>query len=418
MQKTSRFAFLLSLALALHSTLLRAQTDSLIDREINEAREASYWQFGSLWLTPQFSLSALYDTNPVFTSRPHESDESGAAVPRLQAWIPAGEHVLFDFADEVRFQYYRNNANLRDVFNTAQSGIAIGGRRMLAQAHGELRTELTGPTSEFDVQTRQRTTQADSSLDFAIGNHQRLSLGYVYRRVLLTADNVEPGDMLRASRLNRREDGLSLRIARQVSPRATAVVEGTLEYIDFDEPRETGDARSIGGVAGFEFSPTGHLRGRAVLGYKRVEGERGGPEDFSGLVGSINLKLRLGPRADVQGVYSREAGPSALSRPRFFTAQSYGGFVEILLTQRLSVRPGAVLGTNSYPVPVRFIDMQGQQVERALVDHVYHYYFNVTRRMTVPWVIALDADYIKRQSDAAVFDKDRLKITLSVSSAF
>lgn len=419
MQKIPKFAFLLPLALILHPPPLAAQQDdSLIEREIDGAREASYWQLGALWLTPQLSLQGLYDTNPILTSLPHKSDVGGAATPALHASISPGARVLFDFADQVRFQYYRENTNLRDVFNTAQSGIAIGGRNVLAQANGELRTELTGPTSEFDVLVRQRTTQANSSLVLALGNRQELTLGYAYRRILIAGDNMGAVPMLRASRLNRREQSLSLRIARHVTPRAKAVAEGTLEYIDFDEPRKTGNARSIEGVGGLEFSPTGRIRGRAVLGYKHVEGELSGEADFTGLTGSIDTSLRLGSRTEVRGVYSRDAGPSALGAARFFTEERYGGFVEISLAERLSVRSGAVFGTIANRVPVRYIDMQGQEVEKPLVDNRNQYYFTVTRRLTVPWVIALDAEYLSRHSDAPIFDKDRLKITLSLSSQF
>lgn len=418
-QKIPKFAFLLPLALVLHPPPLAAQqSDSLIEREINEAREASYWQFGPVWLTPQFSLLGLYDTNPILTPLPHESDVGGAATPALHASISPGARVLFDFTDRVTFQYYRENTKLRRVLNNAQSGIAIGGKDVLAKANGELHTKLTSPTSEFDVLVEQRTTQAGSSLDLALGNRQKLTLGYLYRRILITDDNVGVVPILRASRLNRREQSLSLRIARHVTPRAIAVAEGTLQYIDFDEPRKIGNARSVEGVGGLEFSPTGPIRGRAVLGYKRVEGELSSEADFAGLTGSIDTSLRLGSRTEVRGVYKRDAGPSALGTARFFTEESYGGFVEVSLAERMSVRSGAVFGTISNRVPARFIDVNGQEVEKPLAADRHQYYFTVTRRLTVPWVVALDAEYLSRTSDAALFNKNRLKIALSLSSQF
>jgi len=171
--KPSKFALPL-LALVLHPALLGAQTESLIDRKIASAREASHWQFGSLWLTPQFTLQGIYDTNPTFSAVSHESDVAGAAIPELSGAIPLGARALFDFSEQLRFQYYRRNERLRDTFNTSEASLAIGGKDVLAGGHGELRTELTSPTSEFDVLTRQRQTIANGSLDFALGDRRHL----------------------------------------------------------------------------------------------------------------------------------------------------------------------------------------------------------------------------------------------------
>src|SRR5262249_37876559 len=159
-------------------------------------------------------------------------------------------------------------------------------------------------------------------------------------------------------------------------------------------------ARSVEATGGLKFSPTGRIRGKAVLGYKRVEGELTDVADFSGLVGSVNTSVRVG-RAQVEAVYTRDAGPSVLGTPRFFTEERYGGFVQVSLTQRISVRPGAILGTNSYRSPVRFQDNTGQEVVGLLEHQVRHYYLNVSRRLTAPWALALDADYLIRRSDAA-----------------
>src|SRR5262245_27745972 len=94
-----KVAFLLPLALALHATRVDAQTDSLIEREITSARDASHWQLGSLWLTPQITLQGIYDTNPTNSPVASETDIAGAVTPKLSAWVPVGARVIFDVSE-------------------------------------------------------------------------------------------------------------------------------------------------------------------------------------------------------------------------------------------------------------------------------------------------------------------------------
>ena len=417
MQRSSKLGFLLLLLFLPVS--LAAQTDSLIENEFEKARNGSFWQFGSLWLTPQVSFEGIYDTNPIFSALAPMSDVGVAASPGIHASIPAGGRVLIDLSEQLRFQYYRRIERLRDIFNFTEAGVAVGGRRLLARVGAELHTEQARPTNEFDVLVAQKQTSASSSIVTAIGQRQQLTLSYLYRRLRLNEDRPEPVEMLFVSNLNRREDSVSLKLSRQISPQTAVVAEGTLEFIDFDLDRGPGDAKSIAGTGGLEFSPTGRITGRALLGYKRVEGELRPVADFSGLVGAINATMRVSSRVKLGGVYTRDAGPSALSTPRFFTEERYGGSLEIALGEQTSIRPSVQLGRNSYRAPVIIMDEQGQpEVASDVVDHVQHFTFTVSRKLTAPWILALDTEYLVRNSEARALNKDRFMVALSFSSRF
>lgn len=395
-----------------------AQVDDLMQREIDEALEASLWQAGAFRLTPVLRVGGGVDSNPLARPGPDPVEDVNVLLgPGVRGVVPLGIRGLVNFYQEVDFVYYRDLEQLRDVFNVSRAGGAIGGRDFVLRVDGEFRTGQVRPTSEVDVPLEEDRRSVGGGLDIALGSAQQLNLRY---------DNVRQryedpvGDVAATipNRLDRTQEFYELELERYVTGTTSFVVQGTFELIDYVNDATERDGRGYGARAGFEFSPRGDIRGRALLGYERRVPDADTQAEFSGLVGSVDATFPLGNVFRLRGLFLRGTQPSVLLNNWFFVENRAGAWLDVYLAERWFVRPGVVFGTNTYPRASTFENEQGRVVTEVVEDEFQIYAFSINYELRPDVVLSLGVDQQNRSSNLPSFDKDRLIFRVGLATDF
>jgi hypothetical protein len=216
--------------------------------------------------------------------------------------------------------------------------------------------------------------------------------------------------------LDRDEDHYTLQFARHLTAKTDFLFEGLYQVMDYTDDASERDAIAYGGRAGFAFSPQGNLDGLALLGYKRIIPVVKSQADYSGPVGSVDIRTGLGRRMRAMGLYSRDAQPSVQRNNWFFIENRYGIYFDVFLAAKIFIRPGAVYGTNDYPRPARFPDYEGQDVVEPIYDRFQIYSLSVNYNLTERLILRLGGNYMIRESNVPVFDKDRLLFNFGITT--
>lgn len=388
---------------------------NLIGREIEDAVEQSRWKLGPFRLTPQIQIGAGYDSNSLSSPTSPVEDTVFRVAPGIRSVVPLGDRALIEVHEELNFVHYQDLEQLRDVFNVTRLGGAIGGKNVLFRVQDEFRKGKLRPTSELDVPVDQRSNRFDAEMRLALGWRQELSLLYERARYRIEDSSLIDGVPV-SSLLDRDEDSYLLQLSRQLTGKTDAVFEGLYQVLDYEDDDAGRDATAYGGVAGLAFSPRGNLNGLALVGFKRIVPKVQSQASYNGPVGSVDVRSRMGNRFRLRGLFSRDAEPSVLDNNWFFIENRYGGFLDIFLATKMFVRPGAVMGRNNYPRPVRFTNARGQEVLEPVEDRFGIYSVSVNYHLTPTLILRAGTSYLQRDSNLPSFDKDRWLLNFGITT--
>jgi hypothetical protein len=395
-----------------------AQSEDLMQREIDQALEASLWRAGPFRLTPQIRIAGGYDSNAVSSPEFPVEDLMFLVAPGVRAVVPMGNKGLVDLFQELDFVYYRDLEQLRDVFNVSRAGGAFGGRDFVLRGEGEFRKEKVRPTSELDIPLDQDTRRLAGDLDLALGSRQELTLRYQNARFRYQDPETEDAGVSVPSRLDRTVQDYRLVFTRHVTATTSAVVEGLFDVIDYVDDATERDGRGYGGLAGLSFSPRGDIRGDALFGYKRQVPDVSTQAEYSGFIASADVRIPLGKRVAMRALFSRDTQPSVLENNWFFVENRIGGSFDIYFAERLFIRPGAVVGRNTYPRPSRFINADGEEVVELITDDFQIYSFSINYHLRPDLIAQLGGNYWIRDSNFPRFSKDRFVVTVGITTEF
>jgi hypothetical protein len=391
-----------------------AQSVNLTETEVDNVRNGP-WRLGPFYATPSIRISTGYDSNALSTTEA-QSDIRLLAGPGMRLGLPMGNTAFLDLFQELDYVYYREQVDLRRFFNITRVGGGLGGRRFLLKVNDEFRDEIGRPTSEFDYPVEQRTNVLTTSATTALGWRHEIELSFQRRRFDIRQQELD--DPVARDRLNRTEDRYGLTFRRHLTAKTDALAEGLYERYDFQDASRNGD--SYGARFGFDFSPglddplassrpfgQAFLAGQFLLGFRTVAPFDIALPDFTGLIGSVDVTFGFGRRNRIQGVFSRDLVPSIFRENWYFVETRYGVTVSFPIAERLDLVPGAIFGTNDYPLP-------GEGGEDLFDDHV-NYRLGVNYRVTEIFILGVTADYLHRDSNVTAFQKDRLQVYFNVS---
>ena len=416
----SLFGFSVLYVLCISGTPALGQGTNLIQSEVDSAVEGSLWKLGPLRLTPQIRIGAGYDSNSLSSTEAPFGDFAATVAPGIGVATLMRNRAIIEVFEELDFTYYRDIESLRNVSNATRVGGKVGGRRLLLRVEDEFLTGTTRPTSESDVPADRRNNVLTAAIDIAVGNKQLVTTTYQYQRYdyLELEDQGALLDPLRSiERLNRTTQDFGLRFTHRLTAKTSAAVEGWYETVTFDDAASLRDGHSLSGAAGFLFDPKTNVRGEAWLGYKEMRPEFPEQPEYRGIVGSVDVKTRLGDRFDVTTLYSRDTLPSVVRGNWYFIEHRFGGAVDIYVTPSFYVSPGATFGRNNYPRPTVFVDESGQVVEQRIEDRFDIYSLAFGYHMGDLWTATVQGNYLDRVSNFSPFTKDRLFVSFGISTA-
>ena len=398
---------------------LFAQSESLIEREIDSALERGLWTLGPFRLTPSLRVGAGYDSNGLYSAEFPQEDIRVLVAPGLNAVAPIRKRALFEVFQEVNILYYDKLEVLRDVFGVTRVGGAFGGHRVMVGLQDQFSKQRRRPTSEFDIPVDEQRNDFDASVTTALGWRHELTLSYrngLYR-ILDTDSEAQVEGSTIQSRLNRTEHDYRVALSRRLTSKTSAVYEGFFEIYDFEDDAALRDAKSYGVVGGFQFAPRTNVTGQALLGYKRIVPDFVAQADYRGLIGSVDVGLALGRRYNLRVLFSRDAVPSIFQNNWYFIENRVGGSVQIRLMEKFSVTPGAVVGRNTYPRPELLPDDQGGRALIQVVDRFETYSLSLNFHVTQIWTVSVRGDYWRRNSNFRLFTKDRFTFGVGVTTS-
>jgi hypothetical protein len=295
-------------------------------------------------------------------------------------------------------------------------GGGFGGRRFVFEVTDEFRDETGRPTSEFDFPVQQRSNQLEGAFSLALGWRHLLRLGYSRSQYEIQEGLEDPTV---ASRLNRDQDRAFLDLERTLTAKTRAIAEAFFQNYRFGDVSR--DADSYGARFGFEFSPTGSdplaanelplagsfLNGTFLLGFRSVTPVELDRADYTGLIGSADVTFGFGEGQQLQTLYSRDIVPSIFDDNWYFVENRIGLNFRYQMTERFSLTPGFIVGSNSYPLPAE----NGEEIQDEHRTFRLAFDFRVTER----WTVGVASDYLERESNVRAFAKDRLQVGFTMS---
>jgi hypothetical protein len=321
-----------------------------------------------------------------------------------------------DLYEELDFVYFRDLEALRDIANLTRVGGVFGGKSLVMSVQGEFRAGKVRPSREFDIPVEQRSNRLSASLSHSLGFRHELSFEYERYSVRIQDSELTVREDPIKSLMDRVENTYGLKLTRHLSPETAVYFEGFYNVQDFDDKSVERDAKGYGGVVGFEFSPTGNVRGTARLGLERIVPDVSTQPDFGGLVGAVDVRMGLGQRFALEGLYFREPRPSVLSEHLFVVENGYGAFLDIYFGRRFFVRPGLVLGRNEYPD--EDTSSQEDEAPEILIRRVNDYSLSFNYQLSPAWLVTIGSSYSTRELSSPTAVEERFIMSLGLRTLF
>lgn len=326
------------------------------------AAQEPRFRSGAVSWTPTLTLrDAGTDSNVYDEARDPKSDASAVLAPNVEGLIDlAAADVRFTAgADFVYFQRYTAE---RSVNTRGSVRADVRGWRFKPFGRASFLDSRERVNSEIDVRARRADRAFGAGLGIQITPRGTLEVGGSFG-----TSSFRQGEFFRgvdlARRLNRESTGATLRFLYELTPLTRVVTEWSASRDRFTlSPAYDGD--NLNGRVGVEFEPDALLKGRATIGFHRLEplGELG--LGFDGLTAGVELgyvllqRTRFDIRASRDTSYSYEAQP-------YFLQTVYGGQVVHALVDWLDVIGQVSRETMDYPgIPERLIPTDTMNVRR------------------------------------------------------
>jgi hypothetical protein len=376
------------------------------------------WRAGPFRLTPQIRIGGGYDSNATSSAFFPFEDLMFVAAPGIRAVVPMSNKGLVDLFQEVGFVYYRDLDQLQDFPLVSRAAGSFGGRDLVVRGQGEYRTGKVRPSSEVDIPLDQEISRFGGGLQLALGWRQDINISYESSRFRYQDPEVEDVGVSIPNRLDRTEEQYLLAFSRHVTSTTSVTVRGFYNILEYVNRAEERDGTGYGGLAGVAFAPRGDWRGEALFGYKRLLPEVSTQAEFTGFVGSANVRVPMGKRLAVNAVFLRDTQPSVLDNNWFFVENRGGGSLDIYLTERVFVRPGAVVGRNNYPRSSQFVNTDGKLVSEIVTDDFRIYSFSINYHLRPDLIAYGGGDWWFRESNLPQFNKDRFVLNVGITTEF
>lgn len=390
----------------------------LIGKEIDQAIKDSIFQVGAFRFLPGLQVLGGYDSNAFSSAESPQADETFRIIPAIRTFLVLRDRSVINLDEALNMVYYREQASLRDVYNTTHAAGSFGGNRWLIKADDSFETGKIRPSSEFDIPTDQRTNSFNSSVTITVGERSDFSFSYgnFYAKILdqtATSNGIPVSELL-----DRTVNRYSGRVTRETSETSSTIAEFVYEKLDFAQQSEQPDATIYTARAGFQFAAGENISGQALIGYKNITPEDEAQNDYRGLVGSVNLRIRTGERASITLLFSRDPQPSVAMNNWFFIGNNIGGTVEYYLTRSITVNGGITGDKNTYDNPILIETVPGQPVLTAVDDSSVDLIFGTNIHLSSYWWLFVGGDSLRRRSNLPDAEKNRVQINAGLTTRF
>ncbi len=303
-----------------------------------------------------------YDDNLRLNREGNQTGDYSITIgPGARAVVPFGRLSALALWNELDYVAYATQTDLNTVNGEFRGKLHFYLRDVIVFADGKYRSYRERPDDEIDFRMRHNTGNARAGITWRPNTRGRID---VYRENIREnySSSSEPiipdefdGDLAaeagerRAEALDREEDYLWVDTRLKIRPRTSLLFDVQKGGIDFDEDGTNRDSSVRSTTAGFEFDPSGPLRGYIRGGVKHVEPDDSTLEGYSGPIGRAQVYWKALDRALVKLLYKRDIVSTVLGDNLLYLSDGVGLGYEHFFTRRISVELARSITDNSYP---------------------------------------------------------------------
>ncbi|MBC7364510.1 MAG: outer membrane beta-barrel protein [Candidatus Aminicenantes bacterium] len=314
------------------------------------AWERAAWKIGPFHLQPAILVKDVgYDSN-IYYHPEAVSDFWLTAGPAFNLYLMAKRKIIVHLYESPQYVFFWKTKRERTWNNYFNGDISLSFNKILFTFGGNYNNARERWSYEIDIRPRRKEKGMFASLLYQ--KSSRVSVEGRVRRIDYDYESIDYNGVNIGERLSHREDYLSGRIYYGLNPRIRYFLEGEIGRFDFKNPASSGDSHSQSFYTGFEFSPTGRIRGQIKIGYKKFDTLASDLPDFKGLVGESSVNLILGKLLMLRGAYVRDVNFSIWSRSAYYVGQTWSAGPSIYIFRRKFRLDYTYSRTrNDYPVP-------------------------------------------------------------------
>lgn len=318
-------------------------------------------QAGPFHLAPFFVIKDLgYDDNVRLGAEKQTGDYTMTFGPGVRAIVPFSRWAALAVREEIDYAVFARDSDLSHVNNQLRTKLHVYLREITLFADGQQDSFRERPNSEIDFRIRNTTTQGKFGLSYRPTDRGQIDLfmtrvGFHYDSGSVeVGGEVDPnleelGDRITNS-LERDETGLGMAGRLRIRPHTSLLFEARSGRVDFQSADPQRDSSSNTMMAGFEFDPTGSIRGYIKAGYRRLTPDKESIVGYSGLVADMSVSAHLFGRGEIRASYLRDTGFSTLGENLYYNLTQKGLAYEHYFNSRLSVETGFSIQAVDYPV--------------------------------------------------------------------
>jgi len=326
--------------------------DTWKGRELEALWRKAAWHFGPFRIQPAFVLSnAGMDSNIYYSPGNPIKDYTLTAGPAVTVYVPIYRKLILSGTASPQYVYYVKTAQARAWNYYVTGSAALSLKKVFMSFDMKYSNAREHWNTEIDI--RPRRTEDGLGGSFLVQTSHRTSLLLGYRQVKYGYENLLFDIFNVREQLNRKEQYVDLSAYYQATSRTKLFLN--LEYgmfnFDFADTAALKDSRSRAGYAGFEFSPTGRIRGRVRVGYKIFDIKNPEETDYRGFVGDAQVSVRLAQPFVVRASYTRDVNFSLWYKNAYYLGNAMGPGASFYVLKFVRLDYDYSLGKNRYPEP-------------------------------------------------------------------
>ena len=319
-------------------------------KELEALWHKAPWHFGPLRIQPALVLSnAGVDSNIYYSPGNPIKDYTLTVGPAVTAYLPIYRKLILSGTASPQYVYYVKTAQERSWNYYLTGSAALSLKRIFLSFDMNYSDAREHWNTEIDIRPRRKEDGLGGS--FLVQTSHRTSLSLGYRQVKYNYENLLFETFNVQEQLNRKEQYVDLSAYYQATSRTKFFLD--LEYgvynFDFADTALLKDSRSRAGYAGFEFSPTGRIRGRVRIGYKIFNIKNPEETDYRGLVGDAQVSVRVARPFVVRATYTRNVNFSLWYNNAYFLGNTIRPGVSFYVLKFVRLDYDYSYGTNRYP---------------------------------------------------------------------
>lgn len=301
-------------------------------------------RFGSFMVSPEISVTGMYDDN-IYATRSREVEDFITSItPAVSIKSDWAKHSLNFWAGLSGDMYHSNsNENVVDHWVETEGRYDISNKTNVYAGIGlsryhEDRTALDDPNRTFEAGERTRYWQTNGHLGaFHQFDDISVRLGTTYEH--LNFDNVPTfgGGIINMDDRDRKQYSAGGRVSYKVSPKYVAFAQAATDNRRYDQSGVGRDSDGYSIAAGMGVDFGGNNRAEAYIGHMKQNYKNSGLTDVSKPYFGAEAKFATGPNTYVSANLSRDLDETVITGASSSLDTTIWGRVDHDVSQNLSL---------------------------------------------------------------------------------